>query len=60
MLTCVEVQLGHLQGVGLALLLAEAEDDDGLEVPLHDHLHDLEHAGRTYAGHSREDFDVNV
>lgn len=45
--TCVKVQLGHLQSVGLTFFLAEAEDDDGLEVPLHDHLHYLEHTGRT-------------
>jgi len=49
-LTAVEVELGDLQGVGLTLLLAEAEDDHGLEVPLHNHLHDLEDAGRTWRG----------
>ena len=47
-LTAVEVQLGHLQSVGLTLLLAEAEDDDGLEVPLHDHLHYFEYVGGTW------------
>lgn len=41
--TCIEVELGHLQSVRLTLLLTETEDDDGLEVPLHDHLHYLEH-----------------
>ena len=44
----VEVQLGHLQGVGLALLLAEAEHDDGGELPLHDHLDNLEAAGALF------------
>ena len=41
-LTSVEVQLGHLKGVRLALFLAEGEDDDRRKVPLHDHLDDLE------------------
>lgn len=43
--TSVKVQFGHLKRVGLTLFLAEAENDDGLEVPLHDHLHYLEHTG---------------
>lgn len=50
--TSVEIQFGHLQSVGLALLLAKAENDDRLEVPLHDHLHYLEHAGWTYGTHA--------
>ena len=41
----VEVELGHLHGVGFALLLGEREDDAGREVPLHDHLHQLEAVG---------------
>lgn len=45
--TCIEVEFGHLQSVRLTLLLTEAEDDDGLEVPLHDHLHYLIHVGWT-------------
>ncbi len=45
LLVSVEVQLGHLQRVGLALLLAEGEDDDGREVALHDHFDDLEDVG---------------
>lgn len=46
--TAIEVQFGRLQSVGLTLFLAEAENDDRLEVPLHDHLHYLEHAGWTW------------
>lgn len=46
--TSVKVQFSHLQSVGLTFFLAEAENDDRLEVPLHDHLHYLEHTGRTY------------
>jgi hypothetical protein len=45
LLVGVEVQLGHLQRVGLALLLAEGEDDDGREVSLHDHFDDFEDVG---------------
>lgn len=51
--TSVEVQLGHLQSVGLALFLAEAENDDGLKVPLHDHLHYLKHTGWTCGSYAR-------
>lgn len=50
MRTAVEVQLGHLHGVGLALLLAEAEHDDRGKVTLHDHLHDLVAVGTVYTG----------
>jgi hypothetical protein len=45
LLVGVEVQLGHLKRVGLALLLAEGEDDDGGEVAFHDHFDDLEDVG---------------
>jgi len=45
LLVGVEVQLGHLKRVRLALLLAEGEDDDGGEVALHDHLDDFEDVG---------------
>jgi hypothetical protein len=41
-LTSVKIQLGHLQGVRLALLLAEGEHNDRGKVSLHDHLDDLE------------------
>lgn len=53
--TSVKVQFGHLQSVGLALFLAEAENDDRLEVPLHDHLHDLEHTGWTWRKITKSD-----
>lgn len=49
--TSVKIQFGHLQSIGFTLLLTETEDDDRLEVPLHDHLHYLEHTGRTYGYH---------
>lgn len=42
--TSVKVQFSHLQSVGLTLFLTEAENNHWLEVPLHDHLHYLEHA----------------
>lgn len=49
--TSVKIQFGHLQSIGFTLFLTEAENDDRLEVPLHDHLHYLEHAGWTYRYH---------
>ena len=39
--TRVEVELHHLNGVRLTVLLAEAEDDDRREVTLHDHFDNL-------------------
>ena len=41
LLVCVEVQLGHLHGVRLAVLLTEAEHDDWRKLPLKNHLHNL-------------------
>uniref|UniRef100_A0A6B0VAB1 Uncharacterized protein n=1 Tax=Ixodes ricinus TaxID=34613 RepID=A0A6B0VAB1_IXORI len=43
-----QVQPGHLGGVGLALLLAEAEHDDGSVVAFHDHLDDLVAVGLSF------------
>ena len=42
--------------MGLALALAEAEDNDGLVVLLHDQLHDAETVRRACEGGSERNF----
>lgn len=48
-LTCIKIQLRHLHSIHLTILLAEAENYDGREISLHNHLDNFKDVGLVVA-----------